>query len=125
MRHEKDEYYFEDEADEDRLRQEILTSLRWAIRSLELGGTVDDTMTGMIFRLETGEEWSKSPVIETRPSMDSCHSCGMLFADSLSVDTMIEIEEAQSKNNAIYPSRVCFECYEAMDVRTPYKASMN
>lgn len=62
MRHEKDEYYFEDEADEDRLRQEILKSLRWAIRSLELGGTVDDTMTGMIFRLETGEEWSKSPL---------------------------------------------------------------
>jgi len=110
---------------EKKLKKEILEALRWATRSLELGGTVEDTMTGFIVRLQNGDEWFREPVIQEEPLLDCCKICGKHFDDPLSVENMMEIAKAKENNKAIYPARVCADCYNRMDVRSPYKASMN
>lgn len=113
------------------LKKEVLDALKWAIRSIELGNTVEDTMTGMIFRLQSGEEWSRNPVIEyepveeDKPSLDCCKVCGITFNTPLAVEAMMEIQEARKNNDAVFPVRVCTDCYNQMDIRSPYKASMN
>jgi|TARA_R110002110_G_scaffold52660_3_gene152954 hypothetical protein len=117
--------------DETKLKQEVVEALTWAIRSIEFGNTVEDTMTGMIFRLQAGEEWSRNPVIEyepveeDKPSLDCCKVCGVYFDSALSVQAMMEVQEARANNGAVFPVRVCTDCYNQMDIRSPYKASMN
>ena len=117
--------------DETKLKQEVVEALKWAIRSIEFGNTVEDTMTGMIFRLQAGEEWSRNPVIEyepveeDKPSLDCCKVCGVYFDSALSVQAMMEVQEARANNGAVFPVRVCTDCYNQMDIRSPYKASMN
>ena len=110
---------------EKKLKQEVLEALRWATRSLELGGTVEDTMTGFIVRLQNGDEWFREPVMHEEPALDCCKVCGKHFDDPLSIESMMEVAKAKKENEAIYPARVCADCYNKMDIRSPYKASMN
>ena len=117
--------------DEAKLKEEVLDLLKWSLRSLEMGNTVEDTMVGMIFRLQSGQEWSRNPVIEyepveeDKPSLDCCNVCGIVFPDPLPIEAMLEVQEAKDNNDAIFPVRVCTDCYNRMDIRSPYKASMN
>ena len=117
--------------DEAKLKEEVLDALKWSIRSLEMGNTVEDTMVGMIFRLQSGEEWSRNPSIEyelveeDKPSLDCCKVWGAVFPDPLPVEAMLKIQEARDNNDAVFPVRVCANCYNQMDIRSPYKASMN
>ena len=113
------------EAEEKRLKAEVMEALLWAIRSLEYGGEVEQTMLGFINRLQNGDEWFRKPEMEEEPSMDNCNICGDEFIEPLSPENMQEINKAKMTNKAVFPVRVCEGCYAKMDARSPYKASMN
>jgi len=115
----------EDNDHEERLKHEVLDALRWATRALETGVGVEDTMQGFINRLQDGDEWFREPALEEEPSLEHCSVCGKKFGKPLSAEEIMRAEKIRNQNKAVYPSRVCTDCYNDLDIRSPYKASMN